>query len=187
MWSRRAKVHNSCNLKDNGADEEPRDCNCPCHSGGVVAHPVPCCDGFLRYLRRNLNSQLTVILTSRLGTGVAIALTVFVFAQAVRDVLLLVGPRPSLLLPLEFLLHGWPLVAAIVVFYGYLCWLAFWVYSRHSRAVKATKFSVAERIREPGASFADLTWSIEAEKSGFPSSGYIFVQPFGGDIVTITQ
>jgi hypothetical protein len=31
-----------------------------------------------------------------------------------------------LLLPLDFLLHGRPLVAANVVFYGYLCWLAFW-------------------------------------------------------------
>ena len=30
-------------------------------------------------------------------------------------------------MPLDFVLHGWPLVAANVVFYGYLCWLAFWL------------------------------------------------------------
>jgi hypothetical protein len=29
-----------------------RDCNCPCHSGSVLVHPVPCCDGFLGYLKR---------------------------------------------------------------------------------------------------------------------------------------
>jgi hypothetical protein len=34
--------------------------------------------------------------------------------------------RGWLLQPLDFVLHGWPLVAANVVFYGYLCWLAFW-------------------------------------------------------------
>jgi hypothetical protein len=27
-------------------------------------------------------------------------------------------------LPLDFLLHGWPLIAANLAFYAYLCWLA---------------------------------------------------------------
>jgi hypothetical protein len=56
---------------------------------------------------------------------VAVGLTAFVFALAVRDVLLS-SHRRGLLLPLNLLLHGWPLVAANLVFYGYLCWLAFW-------------------------------------------------------------
>jgi len=29
-----------------------RDCNCPCHSGSVLLHPVPCCDGTLGYLKK---------------------------------------------------------------------------------------------------------------------------------------
>ncbi|MGB0014669.1 MAG: hypothetical protein WBQ03_23955 [Candidatus Sulfotelmatobacter sp.] len=53
----------------------------------------------------------------------AVFLTAFVFMLAVRDVLL--PTHRGLLLPLDFLFHGWPLVAANVVFYGYLCWLAF--------------------------------------------------------------
>jgi hypothetical protein len=47
---------------------------------------------------------------------VAIALTASMFALAVTDVLL-VGRRRGVLLPLDVLLHGWPLVAANVVFY----------------------------------------------------------------------
>jgi hypothetical protein len=29
-----------------------RDCDCPCHSGGVLLHVVPCCDGFIGYLKK---------------------------------------------------------------------------------------------------------------------------------------
>ena len=29
-----------------------RECNCPCHSGTVVVHPVPCCDGILGYMKK---------------------------------------------------------------------------------------------------------------------------------------
>jgi hypothetical protein len=69
--------------------------------------------------------QPTRLLTTRLRTGVAVGLTTFVFVLAVRDV---VHRRHSVgwLLPLDFGLHGWPPLAANVVFYGYLCWLAFW-------------------------------------------------------------
>jgi hypothetical protein len=57
---------------------------------------------------------------------VAVGLTAWVFALSVRDVFHL-GHIRGLLLPLDFfLLHGWPLIAANVVLYGYLCWLAFW-------------------------------------------------------------
>jgi hypothetical protein len=60
------------------------------------------------------------LLTTRWRTGVSVALTACVFVLAIRDVLVL-SHRRGLLLPLDFLLHGWPLVAANVVFYGYLC------------------------------------------------------------------
>lgn len=54
----------------------------------------------------------------------AVGLTACVLALALRDVLLS-SHRRGLLLPGDFWLHGWPLIAANVVFYGYLCWLAF--------------------------------------------------------------
>jgi len=65
------------------------------------------------------------LLTTRLRTRVAVGLTAFVFALAVRDGLHL-GHTRGWLLPLDFVLHGWPLIAANVAFYGYLCWLGFW-------------------------------------------------------------
>jgi hypothetical protein len=70
-------------------------------------------------------SQPTRLLTTRLRTGAAVGLTAFVFVLVVRDV---VHPRHSRgwPLPLDFVLHGWPLIVANAVFYGYLCWLAFW-------------------------------------------------------------
>lgn len=68
--------------------------------------------------------QPTRLLTTRLRSGVAAGLTAFVFALAVREALHLRHTR-GWLLPLDFVLHGWPLVA-VNVFYGYLCWLAFW-------------------------------------------------------------
>ena len=35
-----------------------RDCNCPCHSGSVVVHPVPCCDGILGYMKQKPPSDM---------------------------------------------------------------------------------------------------------------------------------
>jgi hypothetical protein len=71
-------------------------------------------------------SHSTRLLTTRLRAGVAVALTAFVFAFAVRDVL-----HPHYMrqwpVPWYFLLHGWPLLAVNVVFYCYLSWLAFWL------------------------------------------------------------
>ena len=71
-------------------------------------------------------SQPTRLLTTRWRAGVAVGLTACVLALAVRDVLLS-SHRRGLLIPLHFWLRGWPLAAANVVFYGYLCWLAFWI------------------------------------------------------------
>jgi hypothetical protein len=34
-----------------------RDCDCPCHTGSVVVHPVPCCDGILGYLKKKPKSE----------------------------------------------------------------------------------------------------------------------------------
>ncbi len=65
------------------------------------------------------------LLTTRLSSGVAVGLTAFVFALAVRDAFHPKNAR-GLLVPLDFVLHGWPLIAANVAFYGYLCWLVFW-------------------------------------------------------------
>ena len=69
-------------------------------------------------------SQPTRLFTTRLRAGAAVALTAFVFTLAVRDLLHSVRAR-QWLWPLDLVLHGWPLVAANIVFYGYLCWLAF--------------------------------------------------------------
>jgi hypothetical protein len=54
-------------------------------------------------------------------------------------------------------------------------------------SIKDAKFSIAEKIREPGAYFAKLIWSVEAAKNGTPGSVFIFVEPFGGEIVGISQ
>jgi len=57
--------------------------------------------------------------------GVALCLTAFVFALAIRDVLH-VGRAKAGWLFTSALLHGWPWIALDVFFYAYLCWLAFW-------------------------------------------------------------
>jgi hypothetical protein len=45
-------------LKDNGGMKSRRDCNCACHSGSVVVHPVPCCDGILGYMKKKAQLDL---------------------------------------------------------------------------------------------------------------------------------
>ena len=59
-------------------------------------------------------------------TIVAAGLTAFVLALAIRGELHLGQTESGWLLPLDFVLHGWPLIAVNVAFYGYLCWLGFW-------------------------------------------------------------
>jgi hypothetical protein len=56
---------------------------------------------------------------------VAVGLTAFVFTLAVLDLFHPADTRGWPLQSLDSALHGWPLVAANVVFYGYFCWLAF--------------------------------------------------------------
>jgi hypothetical protein len=55
----------------------------------------------------------------------AAGLTAFVLALAIRGGLHLGHTESGWLLPLDFVLRGWPLIAVNVAFYGYLCWLGF--------------------------------------------------------------
>lgn len=56
----------------------------------------------------------------------ALILTGFVFALAVRNILDAGHPQSGWLFS-STVLHGWPSIALSVFFYGYLCWLAFWL------------------------------------------------------------
>lgn len=67
----------------------------------------------------------TRFLTTRVRTTVALCLTAFVFALAIRDVLHADHTKGGWLLT-SLRLHGWPWVALSAFFYVYLCWLAFW-------------------------------------------------------------
>ena len=56
------------------------------------------------------------------------------------------------------------------------------------RIKKATFSVTGNSIKAPGASFADLSWSIQVERTGSPRGDLtIFVEPFGGRIVGITN
>jgi hypothetical protein len=102
-------------------------------------------------------SQPTRLLTTRWRAGVAVGLTACVLALAVRDILLR-SHRRGLPIPLDSWLHGWPLVAANVLFYGYLCWLAFWfVRGTHGR----------ERVFMVGWFSAVLLTPLEVLQHGF--------------------
>ena len=70
-------------------------------------------------------SRPTRFLTTRLRTAVALGVTAFLFALAIRGGLLPGHARTGWLVPFGFLGHGWALLAANVAFYGYLCWLGF--------------------------------------------------------------
>jgi hypothetical protein len=64
------------------------------------------------------------LLTTRTRITVAVCVTAFVLALAVLGGLHLGHTESGWLLPLDFVLHGWPLIAANVAWYGYLCWLS---------------------------------------------------------------
>ena len=68
----------------------------------------------------------TRLLTTRVRITVALGLTAFVFALAIRGGLHLGRTESGSLLPFDFVLHGRALIAANVAFYLYLCWLGFW-------------------------------------------------------------
>jgi hypothetical protein len=66
------------------------------------------------------------LLTTRVRIAVALGLTAFVFAVAIRGGLHFGHTESGSLLPWDFLLHGRSLIAANVALYVYLCWLGFW-------------------------------------------------------------
>ncbi len=68
----------------------------------------------------------TRLLTTRARITVALGLTAFVFALAIRGGLHLGRTASGSLLPWDFLLHGRALIAANIALYLYLCWLGFW-------------------------------------------------------------
>jgi hypothetical protein len=68
----------------------------------------------------------TRLLTTRVRIIVALGLTAFVFALAIRGGLHLGRTETGSLLPWDFLLHGCALIAANVALYLYMCWLGFW-------------------------------------------------------------
>jgi hypothetical protein len=69
--------------------------------------------------------QPTWFLKTRLRAAVGVGATGYVFALAVRETLRR-RAESGWLVPLDFVLHGWPLIAVNVAFYAYLCWLGFW-------------------------------------------------------------
>jgi hypothetical protein len=66
------------------------------------------------------------LLTTRVRITVALGLTAFVLALAMRGGLHLGRTESGSLLPFDAFLHGWALLAANVALYLYLCWLGFW-------------------------------------------------------------
>jgi len=68
----------------------------------------------------------TRLLTTRVRIAVALGLTAFLFALAIRGDLHLGHTESGSLLPWDFLLHGRALIAANIALYLYLCWLGFW-------------------------------------------------------------
>jgi hypothetical protein len=65
------------------------------------------------------------LLTTRQRTAAALAVTLFILILAIRGGLHLGHTDSGWILPLDYVLHGWVLIAANVAFYAYLCWLAF--------------------------------------------------------------
>jgi hypothetical protein len=69
-------------------------------------------------------SHPTRLLTTRVRTGVALGLTAFVFALTILH---WGHTKSGWLFTAGFALHGWLLMAVNVFFYGYVCWLGFWL------------------------------------------------------------
>jgi hypothetical protein len=65
------------------------------------------------------------MLTTRRRTAVAIVLTAYLFALAVRGERYPVHAKHRWL-SFDDVLHGWSLVAVNLAIYGWLCWLGFW-------------------------------------------------------------
>ena len=66
------------------------------------------------------------LLTSRLRILVAMAVTGLWLALAIRGIVY-GHPKAQWIISPSSLLHGWLLIAVNVLFYGYVCWLGFWL------------------------------------------------------------
>jgi hypothetical protein len=53
-----------------------------------------------------------------------VVITTYILFLAIHGPLHLGHAESGWLLPLDFVLHGWPLVTANIAFYLYVCWLA---------------------------------------------------------------
>lgn len=69
-------------------------------------------------------SHPTRLLTTRVRTGAALGLTALVFALTILH---WGHTKSGWLFTPGFVLHGWLLMALNVFFYGYVCWLGFWL------------------------------------------------------------
>ena len=92
------------------------------------------------------------LLTTRWKTLFALIVTAYILWLAVHGPLHLGHTESGWLLPLDSLLHGWPLIAVNVALYLYLCWLAFWF-------IRGTEGR--ERLFIAGWLFHLILWPVE--------------------------
>lgn len=57
-------------------------------------------------------------------------ITAYAFVLAIRGGLHPGHSRSSWLMPASPILYGWPLVLVNILFYGWICWIAFWLVRR---------------------------------------------------------
>jgi hypothetical protein len=67
------------------------------------------------------------LLTTRLITGIAVAITAVAFARSVRTSIRISHNHSGWLLPSGVMLHGRALLIANLVMYAYMCWLGYWI------------------------------------------------------------
>src|ERR1700689_3170920 len=64
------------------------------------------------------------LLTTRVRTAVALGITALVFAN---NILHWGHTQSGWMFNVSFLLHGWLLMAVNLFYYGFVCWIGFWV------------------------------------------------------------
>jgi hypothetical protein len=107
---------------------------------------------------RGMARQAAGLLTTRFRAAVAVVLTALLLRQAVRGALTLGNTPAGWPFPADFLLHGWPLVALNVAFYGYMWWLAY-------AFIHITRGQ--ERVVVVGWFASVLLWPLKAVQHGW--------------------
>ena len=92
------------------------------------------------------------LLTARWKSLIALTVTAYMLWLTVHGPLHLGHTESGWLLPLDSLLHVWPLIAVNVALYLYLCWLVFWFIRRTEGR---------ERLFLAGWSFHLILWPVE--------------------------